>query len=248
MALAVLALVAAGCSSSGSFSGAPTSRSTAATTTVVVSLTTTTIAPTTTTIAPTTTSVSTTGEPVTSTTVPAPRYVFPFVGHAVSFGPSHHDYPATDVFGCGATVVAPTSGLVERIRTVDLWDPAVNSGSTRGGKYVEMIGDDGVRYYFAHLASAAVHIGQRVAGGDVLGPMGQTGDARASVCHTHVGISWPCPGAEWQVRRGAIWPAPYLDAWRNGVQKSPAAEVVAAQKANPSACAAAMAKPDAANS
>ena len=174
--------------------------------------------------------------------------MFPFVGRRVSFGPSHHDYPATDVFGCGAIVVAPTSGLVERVRTVDLWDPAVNSGSTRGGKYVEMIGDDGVRYYFAHLASLAVPMLRRVAPGDTLGVMGQTGDARASVCHTHVGISWPCPGAEWQVRRGEIWPAPYLTAWRSGTQKNPAPEVNAAKKAQPDACRAAMAKPDAANS
>jgi murein DD-endopeptidase MepM/ murein hydrolase activator NlpD len=178
----------------------------------------------------------------------APRYVFPFVGRQVSYGPSHHDYPATDVFGCGAIVVAPTAGLVERVRTTDLWDPSVNSGSTRGGKYVEMIGDDGVRYYFAHLRVVAVSILQRVSPGDELGVMGQTGDARASVCHTHVGISWPCAGAEWQVRRGEIWPAPYLNAWRAGAQQSPVAEVATAQKAHPDACKVAMAKPDAANS
>ena len=180
--------------------------------------------------------------------MPAARYVFPFVGRAISYGPSHHDYPATDVFGCGATVVAPTAGLVERVRTVDLWNPMVNSGSTRGGKYVEMIGDDGVRYYFAHLASVAVPLQRRVAAGDALGVMGQTGDARASVCHTHVGISWPCPGAEWQVRRGEIWPAPYLNAWRAGELTSPIAEVAARHKANHAACTVAMAKPDAANS
>ena len=84
-----------------------------------------------------------------------------------------------------------------------------------------MIGDDGVRYYFAHLDHVDVQPGDRVDAGTALGVMGQTGDARNTVCHTHVGISWPCDHTEWAVRRGEVWPWKYLDAWRKGEQLSP---------------------------
>jgi len=81
-----------------------------------------------------------------------------------------------------------------------------------------------------------VTVGERVAAGDPLGVMGQTGNARNSACHTHFGISWPCPHTEWAVRRGEIWPWKYLDAWRTGAQTSPVDEVAKAEAANPDAC------------
>lgn len=218
----------AGCAAE---SAAPATTSPAPTTSPVV----------TTTVAPTTTTR------VTTTTVPLPTYTFPFTGRAVSYGRDHHDYPAIDVFGCGASVVSPTEGTVQQVRDVDLWDPAVNSWSTRGGKYVSLIGVDGVRYYFAHLDHTVVVPGQYVDAGDQLGVMGQTGNARNSACHTHFGLSWPCPGNEWKVRRGEVWPMDYLDAWRDGVQLSPATAVEWTRLANPDACADAMAQPDAAD-
>jgi murein DD-endopeptidase MepM/ murein hydrolase activator NlpD len=175
--------------------------------------------------------------PPTSTTLPRPLlYVFPFTGKKVSYGRRHSGYPATDVFGCGANVIAPIGGTIKEIRTTDPWDPKVNDPATRGGKYVSMTGDDGVRYYFAHLDSVAVKPGDVIDGGTQLGVMGQTGDARNTVCHTHVGISWPCGNTEWAVRRGEIWPWKYLDAWRKGDQLSPVDEIAAAQAKNPDAC------------
>lgn len=175
--------------------------------------------------------------PTAAPTTTLPVYVFPFAGRDVGYGTTHHDYPATDVFGCGALVLAPTSGSVLETRTFDPWDPAVNDPATRGGLYVSMLGGDGVRYYVAHLETVTVQPGQSVAPGDQLGVMGKTGNARNSACHTHLGISWPCPDPEWEVRRGEIWPAPYLDAWRAGEQRSPAAEAAARQAELPDACA-----------
>lgn len=163
--------------------------------------------------------------------------MFPFTGEKVSYSRRHHDYPATDVFGCGATVVAPIGGTIEQTRRVDSWDPMVDDPATRGGKYVSMLGDDGVRYYFAHFESVGVRPGDIVRGGAPLGIMGQTGNARKSACHTHLGISWPCEQREWAVRRGEVWPWKYLDAWRTGEQLSPFAEVSAEEEANPHACA-----------
>jgi murein DD-endopeptidase MepM/ murein hydrolase activator NlpD len=184
--------------------------------------------------APTT---STAPAATTTTTLPRPlQYVFPFTGKKVSYGHTHHDYPASDVFGCGADVVAPIGGTIDQTRTVDPWVPKINDPATRGGKYVSMLGDDGVRYYFAHLDSVAVKPGDIVDAGAALGIMGQTGNARNSVCHTHFGISWPCDANEWAVRRGEIWPWKYLDAWRAGEQLSPVDEIAAAKAANPDAC------------
>ncbi len=173
-------------------------------------------------------------------------YAFPFVGHHVSWHDSHLAYPAVDVFGCGATVVSPTNGTVVQARDFDPWDPEVNSGATRGGRYVAVLGVDGVRYYFAHLASVQVAVGDVVRAGDPLGPMGESGDARKSICHTHMGISWPCPGPEWQVRRGEVWPQAFLESWRDGGQLSPVPFVTQAMTDQPDACATAMVLPDAA--
>ena len=58
-------------------------------------------------------------QPVLPTGSPAaaspPR--FPVTGR-VSYGPFHHDYPATDIFGrCGARVVAPADGVVLEVAT-----------------------------------------------------------------------------------------------------------------------------------
>ena len=164
-------------------------------------------------------------------------YVFPFTGKVVSYGHEHHDYPATDVFGCGAGVVAPIWGTITEIRAEDPWDPAVDNPSTRGGKYITLVGGDDVRYYFAHLESIAVAVGDSVNAGDALGVMGQTGNARNSECHTHLGISRRCPNPEWAIRRGEIFPWPFLDAWRAGdTQSSPSLAVYAAITAVPEAC------------
>ena len=120
-------------------------------------------------------------------------YVFPFTGKKVSYGHRITTIRPRDVFGCGADVVAPVGGTIDETRTIDPWVPKVNDPATRGGKYVSMVGDDGVRYYFAHLALRCRAAWRCVEAGDPLGVMGQTGNARKSACHTHFGISWPCP-------------------------------------------------------
>ena len=221
------AVAGVGCTSPSPTSAPVATAALTTPTTAPTTTTSTTAAATTTSLAPTTTAAF----------VPTPTYVFPFTGRNVSYGTRHAGYPAIDVFGCGANVVAPTSGTVTQVRTTDPWEPAVNDPATRGGQYVSMVGDDGVRYYFAHLGTISTAVGTIVAPGDALGIMGQTGDARATECHTHFGISWPCPTVEWQVRRGEILPPKYLDAWRLGQQLSPTDEVAATLASNPNACA-----------
>jgi murein DD-endopeptidase MepM/ murein hydrolase activator NlpD len=168
---------------------------------------------------------------------------------AAGWGDGHSGYSATDIFAaCGAEIVAPVNGELTEVRTVDSWDPNVDNPATRGGRSITIVGDDGVRYYLAHLdeVDPGRLVGTRVAPGDRLGTVGVTG--RTSACHVHFGISPPCPGKEWSVRRGAIPPRPYLDAWRDGRPVNPVVEVLAWVAANPDACEQAMADPFAADS
>lgn len=65
--------------------------------------------------------------------------------------------------------------------------------------------------------------------------LGETGPT--SACHIDFGISPPCPDKDWSVRRGVIWPHPYLDAWEVGEALSSKDEVEAWFAANPNACA-----------
>ncbi len=71
----------------------------------------------------------------------------------------------------GTPVVAPVSGLVA-------WDP-----NPSGGKAFQLYGDDGVRYYGAHLNEYEEN--GYVNAGDVIGYVGNTGDAATTSPHLH---------------------------------------------------------------
>ena len=162
----------------------------------------------------------------------APIYVFPVVGCAYTYAKSHHDYPATDILAkAGCIFVAPISGVVDQVNRVDKWSGKTNLGADRGGLYVSIIGDDGVRYYGSHLRSIpkSIQPGVVVAAGRVLGAIGATGSARGTAPHVHFGISWPTPidAGAWWVRRGEVFPWKYLDAWKAGKDLSPVKEVSA---------------------
>lgn len=155
-------------------------------------------------------------------------YVFPISGCSVSYGHSHHDYPATDVFAArGCRVVSPVTGVVDEVSVVDRWDPRTNRGADRGGLSFSVVGADGVRYYGSHLATVLLRPGQRVAAGQGVGTVGSTGSARGTAPHLHFGISWPTRHGVWWVRRGEVHPWRYLDSWRAGGSRSPAAAVAA---------------------
>jgi len=171
----------------------------------------------------------------TSTAAHTPaRYVFPVQPSAsckASYGHFHHDYPATDIFtGRGCRFVAPTDGTVTEVARVDRWDPSSNRGADRGGRSVAIVGTDGVRYYGSHLERVASGIapGARVRAGQLLGLIDNSGDAGTTPTHLHFGISWPTRPGIWWVRRGIVYPWPYLDSWRAGGSRSPARAVRAA--------------------
>ena len=129
------------------------------------------------------------------------RYVFPLLGQ-VSYGPAHHDYPATDIFAAiGTPVVAATRSVVLRLSRTEVG---------KGGITVTLRGEDGWRYYYAHLSRLApsVRPGDVVEAGTLLGWSGNTGNARTTAPHLHFGISLYGP------TKGEISPFPYLQTWR----------------------------------
>ena len=158
----------------------------------------------------------------------APINVFPVANCTVNYAHAHHDYAATDILAKkGCKFVAPINGVVDEVNRTDLWSGKTNLGIDRGGLYVSIIGDDGVRYYGSHLRTipASIAPGVSVLAGRLLGTIGTTGSARGTASHLHFGISWPTPPDTWWVRRGEVLPWKYLDAWKKGKDLSPVKEV-----------------------
>ncbi len=99
----------------------------------------------------------------------------------------HH---GTDIMApAGASVVAAAPGRVEKLFQSNL------GGTTL---YVRSP-DRATTYYYAHLAGYApgVHEGQVVTAGDLLGYVGDTGDAGAGNYHLHFGITRMARGQRW---------------------------------------------------
>ena len=165
-----------------------------------------------------------------------PMYVFPFSRVPVSYPKDHLNYPAVDVEGCYARVLAPTAGFISQLHRLDKWTPENDSPGTRGGLTITVQGDDGVRYFFSHLGRIKVLKNQRVAAGDWIGVMGSSGNARVTRCHTHFGMSRVCPLAEVYLLQGEIWPQKYLNAWRKSQQLSPRKEIRKLEKNDPLGC------------
>ncbi len=163
------------------------------------------------------------------------RYAFPVKSSNVAFHPTHSKYPATDIFAdCGQPAVATTSGVVLEVSRKDQYVKGAPDGPLNGGLSVSLLGDDGVRYYGSHLSKvqSGIKAGVRVKAGQQVGKVGRTGNAN-NVCHLHFGISPPCAKTgDWKVRRGVVWPAPFLKSWRAGGKKSPTATVAKWKKSH----------------
>jgi hypothetical protein len=74
------------------------------------------------------------------------------------------------------------------------------------GGHTVWLSTPGVSYYYAHLERAAIAAGERVRRGDVLGYVGNTGNAITTDPHLHFGV--------YRWGRGAVDPVPLLDARR----------------------------------
>jgi murein DD-endopeptidase MepM/ murein hydrolase activator NlpD len=172
----------------------------------------------------------------TATEAPAPTstgpvFTFPVAGKT-TFSQYHHDYPATDVFApCGTDLVAPFAGKVIEVAAQDRWHGGTNLGADRGGLSVTLVGADtpatrDLRFYASHLSEVNVAPGITVGTGALLGRVGESGSAKGTGCHAHVGLSpAQCGPGDWWIRRGVIDPYRYLVAWQKGEPLSPATEL-----------------------
>ncbi|MFB4266767.1 M23 family metallopeptidase [Nonomuraea sp. GTA35] len=161
------------------------------------------------------------GEPIK---VPPPKlskytYTFPLKGCKTEYQRKLLVLPKTTIWAPqGCAFVAPVGGVVDEVNVQDRWSPGTDAGATREGRFVTIIGDDGVRYLGGHLDSVADGIkpGARVKGGQLLGRVGRTGNARDTGPNLYFAISWKTGPAFWWVRRGMVEPWDYLDAWKEG--------------------------------
>ena len=153
-------------------------------------------------------------------------YFFPVQPPAVAHYPlGHHDYPAADIFAPRDSLfVAATSGRIQELSREDAWNPKADDPALRGGRFVSLIGDDGVRYYGSHLnvVVAGLTPGQHVDAGQILGYVGTSGNARGGQTHLHFGLSHPTFAGDWAVRRGELAPYVYLQARQRGGNLTPA--------------------------
>ena len=108
--------------------------------------------------------------------------------------PSFHTHEGTDVFARrGTPVISPAAGTAK-----------VSEGSI-GGVAVRVTQPDGTYWYFAHLDSASVEDGDDVVPGQIVGTVGDSGNAKGGAPHVHVEVH-PYGGAP-------LDPKPLLDAY-----------------------------------
>jgi murein DD-endopeptidase MepM/ murein hydrolase activator NlpD len=122
----------------------------------------------------------------------------------------------------GSKVVAVISGTVELVSAEDKYDASSPSDETKGGIYVSIIGEDGLRYYYSQMSSISegLEVGQSVPGGTELGTVGASGNGSALDPHVYFAVSQPTPD-DWATRRGTIPPYNFLNALLRGQGVTP---------------------------
>lgn len=108
-------------------------------------------------------------------------------GQARSEGRAHH---GTDIMAPGGTpVLAAGAGMIEKLFQSRLGGTTLYERST----------DRRWTYYYAHLAGYApgLHEGQQVQAGQLLGFVGDTGDAGPGNYHLHFGLTRTTPDQKW---------------------------------------------------
>jgi murein DD-endopeptidase MepM/ murein hydrolase activator NlpD len=141
----------------------------------------------------------------------AGHYVFPVYGpssYIDTFGAARSDvtyHHGDDIFGqLGQPLLAVTDGIVFSVG----WNKV-------GGNRLWLLDRQGNQFYYAHLSAFAASAvdGAHVRAGQVVGFMGNTGDAEGTPYHLHFEVhpvSLLYLGYD-----GAVDPTAYLDAWKH---------------------------------
>ncbi len=139
------------------------------------------------------------------------RYVFPVFGSGATFTSEYGAPRAGTGWHQGNDIFAPTGVPVLAVADGVLSKVGVN---TLGGNRLWLTDDLGNAYYYAHLSGYAAHAadGVRVRGGEIIGFVGNTGQAITTPPHLHFEIH-PGDGA-------SVDPYPYLLAWKRGTSVS----------------------------
>ena len=99
------------------------------------------------------------------------------------YGPVHG---GLDIVGlCGTDIISPVAGTVKS-STIIL---DKNNITWEWGNYVRVDDSEGMRYFFCHMDSRAVKVGDKVQVGDKLGAMGNTGYSFGAHCHFEVRVN-----------------------------------------------------------
>ena len=115
-----------------------------------------------------------------------PSRVFPIPGYTGTIGLHHgSNKGGSDIFApVGTPIVSIVSGTVNFITTE-------RTASTSGGNAVQILGDDGLTYYYAHMNEIpTVKNGDRILAGQKIGSVGNTGNAKTTPPHLHLGVGY----------------------------------------------------------
>jgi murein DD-endopeptidase MepM/ murein hydrolase activator NlpD len=122
-------------------------------------------------------------------------------------------HAAIDVYADeGTPIVSPVGGKVLSVKTGEI-----------GGHTVRILGDDGIEYYFAHMAAESVaKVGEQINPGFHLGFVGNSGSAKRTKHHLHLSM---------KDKGNPVSPISYLNnATTHGVGKNYLTEDTSSQK------------------
>lgn len=160
-------------------------------------------------------------------TSPGSGWINPVAGESEwsrgSYMPDTHNHRgrthgAIDVYAAeGTPIVSPVAGRITSTKP-----------NSKGGNTVTIMGDDGIKYYFAHMASESPRTeGERIKAGTHVGYVGNTGSAKRTSPHLHMSMRY---------KGKVVNPATYLEgaAAMGYSERAINAERAIAQLENPS--------------
>ncbi|HAY42803.1 MAG TPA: M23 family peptidase, partial [Micrococcaceae bacterium] len=142
---------------------------------------------------------------MTTYSSPVPAGCRPTSGFRTKARPDHagDDFAPPKPGQKNVPIHAVADGTVERVGTSILADHSGKAVLINHGIHKDKYGSDRMKSYSGHLANYSVMVGDKVKAGEVIGEMGETGQATG--IHLHLGVL--CNGkfidpSDWLARKG----------------------------------------------